>query len=62
MARRTKSPKTPTTVFHDAKSKFPKYAKTEEKRTYKGREYVVFRGARGGKYIRVNNEYKRIPQ
>lgn len=37
-----------------------KYKKSQNKHTYKGREYCIWLGPRGGKYIKLKGEYTAI--
>lgn len=36
------------------------YSKTEERLKYKGRKYIIYKGRRGGMYIRMKGEYRSI--
>lgn len=44
------------------KTKQQKYKKTDKKVKYKSREYVIYVGKRGGKYIKINKEYTNLKQ
>jgi len=51
-----------TTTKGGNKTKQQKYKKTDKKVKYKKREYVIYVGKRGGKYIKINKEYVNLKQ